>query len=430
MTNTRVVQKESIGAKELILTVGVLLALIVDGMDMQLLSLALPTLSKEFHLNTVMAGMLGTWTLVGMGVGGFLASWLADRFGRVKVVLSGLGVFAVFTALLGFVHDYTQFAVIRTLSGLGLSAVWMCGTMVVAEYIPTSRRTTVLGILQAGWSVGYVVAALVSSWMLPVYGWRPMFIWSVVPGIIAFLLLSRAQDPPSWYAARKARLENKHRTNEYAQIFGDPKIRKNLLLWAVAASLLQVAYYGANNWLPSYLAQDLGINTKNAGWYVSATYFMMIVGKAATGWLADLIGRKKTWLLSGVLTAAALPIIMSFATKANVLYFLLLFGLLYGAPYAVVATYISESFPTSVRGTAYGTAYNLGRIVAIFAPVFIGYVASAYSIGTGIALLGIAYLICGIVPALFIPEKQFDPKSTELTSQASSENTSGKSISA
>lgn len=430
MANATTAQKEPISRMGIMTAIGVMIALIVDGMDMQLLSLSLPVLMKDFHLTTVQGGALGTYTLAGMGIGGLLASWLSDRLGRVRLVLWSLVFFSIMTCALGFTQSYNQFAFIRFLSGFGISAVWMCGTMVVAEFIPTSRRTTVLAILQAGWSIGYIIAAFVSAWILPAYGWRPMFIASIIPSAIAFSLLYRLEDPPSWIAARDARLaaaaagkaENK---NEWAIIWGNPKVRRNFLIWGVGAAMLQVAYFGANNWLPSYLVKDLGVNLKSMGWYISATYFMMVIGKIAAGYLSDLIGRRITWALSGVLTAAALPIIMTYSTASNVAYFLLLFGLLYGAPYAIVATYMSESFPTAVRGTAYGTSYNLGRILSIASPIMIGYVATQYSIGYGIALLGIAYFIMGVVPSWFIPEKMFDPKSTDLSNTAVTP-TSGK----
>jgi len=170
---------------------------------------------------------------------------------------------------------------------------------------------------------------------------------------------------------------------------------------------------GANSWLPSYLVKDLGVNLQNMGWYVAATYAMMIVGKIVTGYLADIYGRKTLWVGSCLLTAAYLPLATHFATPDNVAYILLIFGFLYGAPYAVSATYMSESFPASVRGTAVGTSYNLGRIGAMLSPLLIGMAATRFSIGLGIGLLGIAYAVCALVPALFIREKMFDPKAVE-----------------
>ena len=90
-----------------------------------------------------------------------------------------------------------------------------------------------------------------------------------------------------------------------------------------------------------------------------------------------------------------------------------MFGFLYGAPYAVNSTYMSESFPVAVRGTAVGAAYNLGRIGATLSPLLIGLAATQYSIGLGLSLLGVSYLVCALIPGLFIPERQFDPQAVK-----------------
>jgi AAHS family cis,cis-muconate transporter-like MFS transporter len=190
------------------------------------------------------------------------------------------------------------------------------------------------------------------------------------------------------------------------------------MLWSLTAIALQFAYYGANTWLPSYLVKDLGVDLANTGWYVAGAYAMMVLGKVATGYLADIVGRKAMWVVSGVATAIYLPILVNFATPANVPYLLLIFGLLYGAPYAVNATYMSESFPSAVRGTAVGASYNVGRIGSTISPILIGRVATDYSIGFGIGLLGVAYAICALIPGLFIKEQLFDPKAVDAPAGA------------
>ncbi len=181
-------------------------------------------------------------------------------------------------------------------------------------------------------------------------------------------------------------------------------------MWTVAAIALQFGYYGANSWLPSYLVKDLGVNVQSMGWYVAGTYTMMVIGKIVTGYLADLVGRRVMWIVSGILTAVYLPILVYAATPGNVAYLLLLFGFLYGAPYAINSTYLSESFPGDVRATAVATSYNLGRVGSMLSPLLIGMAATNHSIGLGIALLGISYAICALVPGLFIREKMFDPQ--------------------
>jgi AAHS family cis,cis-muconate transporter-like MFS transporter len=396
-----------------VVALGVLVALVVDGMDLQMLSLALPSLSRELQLSSVSAGALSTYTLLGMGIGGILAGWLSDRIGRVRVTWWAVFTFTLCTGLIGFSHAYWQIAVARFVSGFGLAAVYSIGTLLAAEYVPTRIRTTVLGALQAGWSLGYVIAALASAYILPRFGWRPLFLCAIVPGVVSLLMLRNLPDPPSWSASRGGVLPGASHAGALSVLTGNPSLRRSFLLWTMTSIALQFGYYGANTWLPSYLVKDLGVNLQSMGWYVAGTYTMMIVGKMITGYLADIVGRRTMWVVSGALTAVYLPVLIYTATPANVAYLLLVFGLLYGAPYAVSATYMSESFPVRVRGTAVGTSYNLGRIGSTLSPLLIGMAATRYSIGLGIGLLGISYAVCAFIPGAFIREKMFDPKAVE-----------------
>ena len=408
---------DSLDATGRAVAIGVFVALMVDGMDLQMLALALPSISKDLHVSSVMAGALSTYTLIGMGVGGILAGWLADRIGRVRVVWWSVLVFSAFTGVIGFCREYWQIAAMRFVSGFGIGALYSIGTLLAAEYVPTRIRTTVLGALQAGWSVGYVIAALLSAYLLPRYGWRPLFVCAIVPGIGALVLLWSVPDPPSW-TARDRVPRGAARVSAFATLWANPATRRTFLLWTATSIALQFGYYGANSWLPSYLVKDLGVNLQSMGWYVALTYTMMVVGKVLTGYLADIVGRRAMWVVSGLLTAAYLPVLIFYATPGNVPYLLLVFGFLYGAPYAVNSTYLSESFPGSVRGTAVATSYNIGRVGSTLSPLLIGMAATTYSIGFGIALLGISYAVCALVPGAFIREKMFDPKAIEQTSAA------------
>ncbi|MGV6905421.1 MFS transporter [Brucella amazoniensis] len=392
------------------------LGLMIDGADLMLLSYSLTSIKAEFGLTSVEAGSLGSITLAGMAIGGIYGGWACDRFGRVKTVSWTIVLFSIGTAVLGLTHSYFQFAVARFVSSLGLGALYVACNTLMAEYVPTKYRTTALGTLQAGWSVGYIVATVLAGAILPVYGWRYLFFVAIVPVIIALLMHKGVPEPESWVRAKAEResggskFTTAKRESAFKAIFGNPRVRTLFIFWALTAGFLQFGYYGVNNWLPSYLETEMGMNFKSMTAYMIGSYTAMILGKVLAGVAADWLGRRAVFALGALGTAAFLPIIVLYHSPDTILWMLVVFGFLYGVPYGVNATYMAESFEAKYRGTAVGGAYNIGRAGAALAPVAIGFFASQISIGFGFLVMGGAYFICDVIPALFIREKQFDPE--------------------
>lgn len=398
------------------------LGLLVDGMDLQILSLTLPSLMDEFDISTSQAGIISTWSLIGMAVGGITGGWLSDRFGRVRMATYMLVLFCVGTAALGLVQTYEQFILIRFISAIGIGAEYSIITMLMAEYVPTKNRTTILGSLQAAYSVGYLIAALLSGAILPAYGWRPLYFVSIIPVVLAIYIRWRIPEPQSWVETRKqVKLQPSIKKNEWLVLLKEKKVRNIFLFWMLTTTFLQFGYYGVGTWLPSYLVEDLGFNFKTMTGYLVGSYTAMIFGKVLAGYLSDKFGRKKIYILAALATAISLPVIYLYNTPGNIIILLTILGFLYGAQYGINSTYMSESFPTHIRGTAVGGAYNIGRFGAAIAPATIGIIAETQSIGFGLATLGIAYALSGIIPALFIREKMYDPyKNQEITNEVSS----------
>ena len=388
------------------------LALLVDGADLMLLSYSLNSIKADFGLTSVEAGMLGSFTLAGMAIGGIFGGWASDRFGRVRIVVISILTFSILTCGLGLTHSFLQFGILRFFASLGLGSLYIACNTLMAEYVPTRYRTTVLGTLQAGWTVGYIVATLLAGWIIPEHGWRMLFFVAIVPVIMAVLMQILVPEPAAWQQARLQPIQNNEQPKESAfkLIFQDKRNRNMFILWALTAGFLQFGYYGVNNWMPSYLESELGMKFKEMTAYMVGTYTAMILGKILAGFMADKLGRRFTYAFGAIGTAIFLPLIVFYNSPDNILYLLVIFGFLYGIPYGVNATYMTESFPTAIRGTAIGGAYNVGRLGAAIAPATIGFLASGGSIGLGFVVMGAAYFICGVIPALFIKEKQFDPQ--------------------
>lgn len=396
------------------------LALLVDGADIALLAYSLTSLKQEFSLSNMQAGALGSWTLAGMAIGGFFGGWACDRFGRVRVIVIAIALFSSLTFWLGFTESYDQFKWLRFTSAIGLGALYIACNTLMAEYVPTKYRSTVLATLMTGWTLGSVVATVLAGWLLPEYGWRYLYYIAIIPIVLAVAMYFLVPEPKAWLDARQARLDAKASgivqekpKNTFKMIFVDALSRRMFILWSFSTAFLQFGYYGVSNWLPAYLESDLGIKFKEMTLYMIGTFLIMMCTKVIAGFIADRIGRRAVFAFGTMGTAIFIPVIVFVNTPDNILWLMLFFGFLYGIPYGINATYMTESFSTKIRGTAVGGAYNVGRLGAVFAPLTIGYFAQGGSIGTGLLIMGIAYFLCGLIPAFFIKDRLFDPQKAD-----------------
>ncbi|MGF6919017.1 MFS transporter [Paraburkholderia sp. 40] len=384
------------------------LALIADGADVMMYGLTLSRIKDDFGLTNVEAGALGSLTLLGMAIGGIVGGWASDRLGRVRVIAWALALFSLGAGMLGFTHSFVEFAAVRFISSLGIGCMVLVTTL-VAEYVPTERRSLVLGMLQTGISAGYIVVIALSNWILPQYGWRTLYYVSAVPVLLAFAIKFAVPEPAAWLASRAADRASKTRLvdNRYAQIFRDRQARTMFILWTFASIFVLSGFYGLNNWLPTYLEKELHIKFSSLTGYMIGTYVVAFIGKIFAGWLGDRWSRRGVYVIGCIGAALFLPVIIFWHTHDNISTLMLFFGFLYGVPLGTIGTFMSESFATSVRGTAVGGSYNLGRFCSGAAPIVIGFIATQFSIGLGFLVVGAVFFLSGVT-ALFVPDRLYD----------------------
>ncbi len=389
------------------------LALLVDGADLMLLSYSLNSIKADFGLSSVQAGMLGSFTLAGMAVGGIFGGWACDRFGRVRVIVFFVAYSSVLTCALGFTHSYEQFAVIRVFGSMGLGALYIACNVLISEMIPTKHRSTALATLMTGYTLGSLLATLLAGHIIPIHGWRFLYWIAITPIVLSILMHFMVPESESWKRSRQlraAKIESNTQSakpqSTYREIFKDKKHGTMFILWVISTGALQFGYYGVSNWLPAYLESDLGIKFKEMAMYMVGTFIIMIFAKIIAGIVADKLGRRAVFALF-------IPVIVYLNTPTNILWLMLFFGFLYGIPYAINAVYMTESFPTSIRGSAVGGAYNVGKVLSIFSPLTIGYLSQNGSIGLGLLVMAGAYFICGVIPLLFIKDRLYNPQKAD-----------------
>src|SRR6202162_3633038 len=153
----------------------------LDAMDVQMFSFAIPAIIAAFAITNADAGLIGTATLVSSAFGGWCAGALSDRVGRVRTLQITIAWFAVFTFLCGFAQSYTQLFILRALMGLGFGGEWAAAAVLMGEVVRAEHRGKAVGFMQSGWAIGWGFAALLATLFFSLLpqdlAWRALF-WS------------------------------------------------------------------------------------------------------------------------------------------------------------------------------------------------------------------------------------------------------------
>jgi MFS family permease len=365
----------------------------LDAMDFMLYAMAIGELRAYFSISDAMAGLLGTVTLVMSGVGGILFGVISDRLGRTRALMATILVFSL--ASLGAATSQTliQLLLWRALLGIGMGGEWASGAVLISETWPAAHRNKAVSIMQSGWAIGYIAAALTAAAVLGAPGagpetWRLLFVVGVLPAFFVLWIRRHVREPDTWVSRGAPVAQVK---NPFAVIFG-PGLRTRTFLIILLGSAVQFAYWGIFFWLPAFLARPVaqggaGMGVVGSlGWIIPVqigAYF----GYLTFGFIADRFGRRRTFIAFMLIAAILVPVYGQMARSPLIL---MLLGPVLGyfghGYFSMFGSFVAELFPTSVRGTGQGTSYNVGRMAGALAPYTIGAVAALPGIGIGLAL--------------------------------------------
>ena len=375
---------------------------LLDAMDVMLYAFALTAIRAEFSLSAAAAGALASATLLASALGGVVFGVLADKHGRARALAWSILVYSVFTGLTATARSLPELLLWRSLVGIGLGGEWAAGSVLVAESWPAEHRGKAVGLMQSGWAIGYILAALLSSAVLPDLGWRPLFAIGVVPAAFAWWVMRRVPEPEIWRRAAGG-----ERLSPLALL------RPPLVHRAATATLLTTcvlfAYWGLFTWVPAYLASPTeaggaGMSVVRSTAWIVPMQLGAFLGYVLFGGLADRFGRRPVFGAFVVGAAALVPVYGRAAAHPGVLMALgPLIGFFGHGYFSVFGAMLAELFPSGIRATAQGLCYNFGRAVSALAPFLIGALADRHGIGSALALTS-AFFVAGALVMLLLPE--------------------------
>jgi MFS family permease len=371
----------------------------MDGFDMLILGFMLAAISADLGLTSTQAGSLVTWTMLGAVAGGLVFGSLSDKLGRIRVLTWTILVFAVFTGLCALARGYRDLVFFRAIAGLGLGGEFGIGMALATEAWPASKRARVSSYVMVGWHGGVLLAAFTTPLLLPVIGWRGMFLVGIVPAVVAFVV-RRALDEPEIFVQRHAAKNE----DSFRALVKDSKTFRTTLGIAILCAVQNFAYYGLMVWLPSYLSKTIGFSLTKSGLWTGVTVLGMACGIWVCGQLADRIGRKPTFLLFQF-GAVVMVFLYSRITEASTLLWAgAIMGVFVNGLNGGIGALMSEAYPTVARATAQNTLWNLGRGVGSLGPLAVGALAAKYSFHAAIGLLASIYFLDIVATLFLIPE--------------------------
>src|SRR5579863_10021462 len=170
----------------------------LDAFDFFVIVFLYDTLSHQFGVSKKAIVFTTTATLALRPVGAFLFGLLADRFGRRIPLMANVIYFSIIELACGFAPNYTAFLILRAMFGIGMGGEWGVGASLAMESAPTRWRGILSGILQSGYSIGYLLAAMAARFVLPVWGWRPMFWLGALPALLALYIRTKVPESAAW----------------------------------------------------------------------------------------------------------------------------------------------------------------------------------------------------------------------------------------
>jgi len=375
----------------------------LDSFDVMLYALVLAALLSDLGISKATAGLLGSATLVASAVGGMVFGVIADRAGRTFALMASIVIYSVFTAACGLAQTVGQLAVFRVLLGLGMGGEWASGAALVSETWSAEHRGKALGFMQSSWAIGYGAAAIVTWLVMPRFGWRAVFFVGVLPALFTFWIQRRVEEPAIWREARAAKVP----TGSFAAIFGGGIAGLTIAVTLMNACTM-FAWWGFNLWLPGYLSLPreqggIGLSTAVMSGFVVAMQVGMWFGYVTFGFISDVLGRKRTYIVY-LLTAAVLIWIYASVRTPVVLLLLGPFVAFFATGYfSGFGAVTAEIYPTAVRATAQGFTYNIGRVASAVAPYAVGSLAQTRGFGVALSICSVAFLLAALT-WLWIPE--------------------------
>ncbi|MBA8930120.1 SHS family lactate transporter-like MFS transporter [Kutzneria viridogrisea] len=346
-----------------------LLGWTMDAFDYFLVVLVYADIGNDFGVSLTDMAFLTTVTLVMRPVGALIFGLWADRIGRRVPLMVDVVFYSVVGFLCAFAPNYTVLLVLRLLYGIGMGGEWGLGAALAMEKIPSSRRGFFSGVLQQGYSMGYLLASVAYLGLHAGLGlsWRWLFALSIIPALITLLIRAHVGESEAWQSTR---IKMQTQRTSITSVIFNGKVLKRFAYLIVLMTAFNWMSHGTQDVYPTFLKATehggAGLSAPTAT-VIAIVYNMgAMVGGMIFGALSERFGRRRTIVFCTIIGLPIIPL-FAYSTTAGLLCLgAFLMQVAVQGAWGVIPAHLTEMSPDAIRGFYPGVTYQLGNCLAAF----------------------------------------------------------------
>lgn len=384
----------------------------LENMDIMFLSFFLSTIITTFGITGTQAGFISTVTNLGMLVGGIIFGILADKYGRVKVFSQTVIIFSIASLLMFFASNIYLVYLFRFIAGIGAGGEYGACMSLISETFSKKHLGRATSTAAIGAQVGAILAAILASLIIPLLGWKMLYVIGVIPVLLVLDIRRGLKEPESF-----AKNHNDKQAGKFSLLFADKQTAWQTIGLSLMVTVQIAGYFGLMNWLPSIMQKQLHLSVSGSSLWMISTILGMCLGMMTFGTVMDKLGPRLAYGVFLICSAASVFLIVLAHDKWTLLGAAVIVGYFINGMYGGYGAIISSLYPTTIRATANNFIMNVGRAIGGFSSVIIGFLMDHYSLMTVIIFLSAIYLISLVVMLTLPGLKKMRPQSEVLTQQ-------------
>jgi MFS transporter, SHS family, lactate transporter len=328
----------------------------LDAFDFFVVVFLFDTLAHQFGVPKKSIVFTVTATLAMRPVGALIFGLLSDRYGRRVPLMLNVLYFSLIEVLCGFSPNYTFFLIMRALFGIGMGGEWGVGASLVMEVAPVRWRGILSGILQSGYTFGFLLAAVAARFLLPAFGWRAMFWAGAAPALLALYIRAKVPESEAWKQHRAPS------TGEVLRIVA--REWKRFAYLVVLMTFMMFLSHGTQDLYPDFLKEVHKLSDATRANVVIIYNCGAILGAIVFGHFSQVIGRRKGMIAGLGLVLLVLPLWAFGQTLPLIILSSFLIQMGVQGAWGVIPVHLNELSADAARGLMPGLAYQLGILIA------------------------------------------------------------------